>query len=29
MPDWVWFIGIFAMYLVLTRWLLPKMGIPT
>jgi hypothetical protein len=29
MPDWVWFIGIFAAYIALTRWLLPKMGIPT
>lgn len=29
MPDWVWFIGIFAAYLILTRWLLPKMGIRT
>ena len=29
MPDWVWFIAIFAAYLALTRWLLQKMGIPT
>ena len=28
-PDWVWFIGIFVAYIILTRWLLPKMGIPT
>jgi hypothetical protein len=29
MPDWLWFIGMFAAYIVLTRWLLPKLGIPT
>jgi len=29
MPDWIWFIIVFAGYLVLTQWLLPKLGVPT
>lgn len=29
MPDWIWFIIVLAGYLVLTQWLLPKLGVPT
>jgi len=29
MPDWVWMVAILVGYVVLTQWLLPKMGVPT
>ena len=29
MPDWVWIAAFFVAYIVLTQWLLPKMGVPT
>jgi hypothetical protein len=29
MPDWVWVVGFIALYIVLTQWLLPKLGVPT
>jgi hypothetical protein len=29
MPDWLWFIVLFAVYIVLMRWVLPRLGIPT
>ena len=29
MPEWVWLIVAFVGYVVLTQWLLPKLGIPT
>ena len=29
MPEWVWGIAFLAGYLVLTQWLLPKLGVPT
>lgn len=29
MPQWAWAIALIAAYLVLTQWLLPKLGIPT
>jgi len=29
MPDWIWAIGFVAIYVLLTRWLLPKLGVPT
>lgn len=29
MPDWIWIVGFIVAYLLLTRWLLPKLGIPT
>ncbi len=29
MPDWIWVIGVFAAWLLLTQWLLPKLGVPT
>ena len=29
MPEWVWAVGLVLAYLVLTQWLLPKLGVPT
>ena len=29
MPQWAWMIVFIAAYLVLTQWLLPKLGVPT
>jgi hypothetical protein len=29
MPDWLWFIVFFATYIVLMRWVLPRLGVPT
>ena len=29
MPDWVWIAAFFVAYVVLTQWLLPKLGVPT
>ncbi len=29
MADWVWILLIFAGYIVLQRWILPRLGIPT
>jgi len=29
MPQWFWLIAFLVGYVVLTQWLLPKMGIPT
>ena len=29
MPPWVWLIAALVFYVVLTQWLLPKMGVPT
>ncbi len=29
MPEWVWAIAFLAAYLLLTQWLLPKLGVPT
>jgi len=29
MPEWVWFVAVLIGYVVLTQWLLPKLGIPT
>ena len=29
MPRWVWVVGFIALYIVLTQWLLPKLGVPT
>ncbi len=28
MPDWIWVVGFFVFYVILTRWLLPKLGVP-
>ena len=29
MRDWVWIVGFVALYIVMTQWLLPKLGVPT
>ncbi len=29
MPDWLWFIAFLAVYIVLMRWVLPRLGMPT
>jgi len=29
MPDWFWFIVFLAAYIVLMRWVLPRLGVPT
>jgi hypothetical protein len=29
MSDWIWMIGVIAAWLLLTQWLLPKLGVPT
>jgi hypothetical protein len=29
MPDLLWFIAFFAVYVVLMRWVLPRLGVPT
>jgi hypothetical protein len=29
MPDWMWIVGFVVLYIVITRWLLPKLGVPT
>jgi hypothetical protein len=29
MTDWLWFVGFFAAYIVLMRWVLPWLGVPT
>jgi hypothetical protein len=29
MPDWIWMIVFIAAWLLLTQWLLPKLGVPT
>jgi hypothetical protein len=29
MPEWLWFLVIFAGYIALMRWLLPALGVPT
>lgn len=29
MPDWVWLVAGLVAYVILTQWLLPKLGIPT
>lgn len=29
MPEWVWFVAFFIGYLIVMRWVLPKMGVPT
>jgi hypothetical protein len=29
MTDWLWFIAIFAGYILLMRWVLPWLGVPT
>jgi len=29
MPDWCWMVCFLAAYVVLMRWVLPKLGVPT
>lgn len=29
MPEWLWFIVFLAAYIVLMRWVLPRLGVPT
>jgi hypothetical protein len=29
MSDWLWMILLVAGYVVLTQWVLPKLGVPT
>ena len=29
MLEWLWFVGFFAVYIVLMRWVLPRLGVPT
>jgi hypothetical protein len=29
MPEWLWFLAIFATYIVLMRWVLPRLGVHT
>jgi len=29
MPDWGWFVLFFVGYLVVMRWVLPRMGVQT
>jgi hypothetical protein len=29
MSDWLWFVGFFAAYIILMRWVLPRLGVPT
>ena len=29
MSNWAWAGGLVILYVILTRWLLPKLGIPT
>jgi len=29
MTDGLWFIGFFVAYIILMRWILPRLGVPT
>jgi hypothetical protein len=29
MSDWLWFVGFFVAYIILMRWVLPRLGVPT
>ena len=29
MPNWVWGVALVIAYVVLTQWLLPRLGVPT
>ena len=29
MPNWIWGVALVIAYVVLTQWLLPKLGVPT
>ena len=29
MPEWLWFVLFLVFYIVLMRWVLPRLGVPT
>jgi hypothetical protein len=29
MHDWMWFVGAVLVWVAVTQWLLPKLGVPT
>jgi len=29
MPEWVWLVAVLVGYVIVTQWLLPKLGVPT
>ena len=29
MPQWLWLVVFLVAYIVVTQWLLPKLGVPT
>lgn len=29
MPEWIWLLALLVAYVILTQWLLPKLGVPT
>jgi hypothetical protein len=29
MPEWIWFVIFFVAYILLMRWVLPRLGVPT
>ncbi len=29
MSDWAWIVGFVGLYILVTQWLLPKLGVPT
>ena len=29
MPEWLWFVAFFVVYIVLMRWVLPYLGVRT
>jgi hypothetical protein len=29
MPEWIWLVALVVGYVILTQWLLPKLGVPT
>ena len=29
MPEWIWLAAVVVGYVILTQWLLPKLGVPT
>jgi hypothetical protein len=29
MPEWIWLVLFVVVYVLVTQWLLPKLGIPT
>jgi len=29
MPEWVWLVAALVGYVILSQWLLPKLGVPT